>query len=158
MSCFRFISLNWAGASQDGRWKLVEHFREHWRDIMDDEESNRLERCLLIIEYPMTLARKVRACIWYYITDLNGFIDIWIQLTIFLLLLFYSLLYRYRAKVHTVVHSLQYHLRYHPSGWAFTSWTVSMSMFGDGNYSECMSRSPSLLDCWFWDTLREVTE
>ena len=28
---------------------------------MDDEESNRLESCLLIIEYPLTLARKVRA-------------------------------------------------------------------------------------------------
>jgi sodium/potassium/calcium exchanger 6 len=111
---------NWAGAFQDGRRELAEHFREHWRDIMDDEESNRLERCLLIIEYPMTLARKVRARV-YYSTRLNGFIDIWIPLTIFLLLLFYSLLYRYRAKVHTVVHSLQYHLRYHPSGWAFTS-------------------------------------
>ena len=28
---------------------------------MDDEESNRLESCLLIIEYLLTLARKVRA-------------------------------------------------------------------------------------------------
>jgi hypothetical protein len=28
---------------------------------MDDEESNRLESCLLIIEYPLTLAREVRA-------------------------------------------------------------------------------------------------
>jgi hypothetical protein len=51
----------WAGAFQDGRRELVEHFRGHWRDIMDDEESNRLESCLLIIEYPLTLARKVRA-------------------------------------------------------------------------------------------------
>ena len=68
---------NWAGAFQDGRQELVDHFREHWRDIMDDEESNRLERCLLIIEYPMTLARKVRARVC-----LNGFIDIWVLLTI----------------------------------------------------------------------------
>lgn len=53
---------NWIGAFHDGLQELKEHFREHWRDIMDDEESNRLERCLMICEYPMTLARKVCAC------------------------------------------------------------------------------------------------
>ena len=53
---------------------------------MDDEESNRLERCLLIIEYPMTLARKVRARVC-----LNGFIDIWVPLKIFFLPLFLQL-------------------------------------------------------------------
>ena len=42
-----------------GNWRDIS--REHRRDVVDDGESNRPERCLLIIEYPMTLARKVRA-------------------------------------------------------------------------------------------------
>ena len=50
---------NWMGAFYDGRQELIEHFRDYWSDIMDDEESNQLERFLLILEYPMTLLRKV---------------------------------------------------------------------------------------------------
>jgi hypothetical protein len=56
---FGYPAHNWMGAFHDGRQELMEHFRECWIDIMDDEESNRLERCLLVLEFPMTLFRKV---------------------------------------------------------------------------------------------------
>ena len=62
--CLREGSLgypthNWTGAWHDGRRELLEHFREHWSDIVDDPESSRFEKFLLICEYPMTIARKV---------------------------------------------------------------------------------------------------
>lgn len=54
---------SWSGAFRDGWQELKEHFRESWRDIMDDDDSNRLERLLMILEYPMTLARKLTVSI-----------------------------------------------------------------------------------------------
>ena len=43
-----------------GAWQeLMAHFRVHWRDILEDDESGILEKFLLICEFPMTIARKV---------------------------------------------------------------------------------------------------
>lgn len=54
---------NWKGAMHDGRQELMFHFREYWRDILDDDESGRLEKFLLICEFPMTIARKLTVSI-----------------------------------------------------------------------------------------------
>ena len=51
---------NWWGAWHDGKQELAVHFQEYWADIVDDEESGRLEKLLLIIEFPLTIGRKVR--------------------------------------------------------------------------------------------------
>ena len=53
---------NWWGAWHDGKQELAVHFREYWADIVDDEESSRLEKFLLICEFPLTIGRKV--CAW----------------------------------------------------------------------------------------------
>jgi len=52
-------AYNWYGAWHDGKQELAVHFREYWRDILDDDESSRLEKFLLICEFPMTVCRKV---------------------------------------------------------------------------------------------------
>eukprot|EP01082_Thalassiosira_pseudonana_P012610 g11504.t1 g11504 contig5:1026639-1028032(-) len=52
-------AYNWSGAFQDFKHELMVHFRECWRDILHDEESNRLEKFLLVCEYPMTVLRKL---------------------------------------------------------------------------------------------------
>lgn len=58
-----FAAHNWSGALQDGKQELISHFRECWRDILDDDESNQLEKFLLICEFPMTICRKVSLCL-----------------------------------------------------------------------------------------------
>ena len=55
-----YPAYNWYGAWHDGKQELAAHFREYWRDIMDDEESGRVEKFLLVCEFPLTCARKVR--------------------------------------------------------------------------------------------------
>ena len=52
-------AYNWIGAFHDSKQELLEHFRECWRDIVDDEDSNRLEIFLLVCEFPITVFRKV---------------------------------------------------------------------------------------------------
>lgn len=52
-------AYNWLGAWHDGKQELAVHFREYWKDIVLDDESSSLEKCLQICEYPMTLARKL---------------------------------------------------------------------------------------------------
>ncbi|KAL7516372.1 hypothetical protein ACHAWX_003934 [Stephanocyclus meneghinianus] len=51
-------AYNWRGAWYDSRQELVAHFKESWRDIVEDEESGKVEKFLLICEFPMTLCRK----------------------------------------------------------------------------------------------------
>jgi len=58
-----FPAHNWIGAWHDGKQELVVHFREYWRDIVDDEESGKLEKFLLICEFPVTLCRKLTVSI-----------------------------------------------------------------------------------------------
>lgn len=60
-------AYNWSGAFQDFKHELMVHFRKCWRDIFDDEESNRLEKFLLVCEYPMTVLRKVRCVVVYFV-------------------------------------------------------------------------------------------
>lgn len=50
----------WVAAWHDARQELLVHFRECWSDIMDDDDSSRLNKVLLVCEYPLTVARKVR--------------------------------------------------------------------------------------------------
>lgn len=57
-----FAAHNWSGALRDGKQELTSHFRECWRGILDDDESNQLEKFLLICEFPMTICRKVSLC------------------------------------------------------------------------------------------------
>jgi sodium/potassium/calcium exchanger 6 len=52
-------AYNWIGAFYDSKQELIAHFRDSWRDIIDDEESNRLEKFLLVCEFPVTVFRKV---------------------------------------------------------------------------------------------------
>ena len=56
-------AYNWAGAYHDGKQELIVHFRESWRDILDDDESGIVEKFLLICEFPMTVARKLTVSI-----------------------------------------------------------------------------------------------
>ncbi|KAL7543554.1 hypothetical protein ACHAWF_007414 [Thalassiosira exigua] len=56
-------AYNWRGAWHDGKQELAVHFRECWRDIVDDDESGRLEKMLLICEFPMTILRKLTVSI-----------------------------------------------------------------------------------------------
>jgi len=58
-----FAAHNWSGALHDGKQELIIHFRECWRDILDDDESSRLEKLLLICEFPMTVCRKLTVSI-----------------------------------------------------------------------------------------------
>jgi sodium/potassium/calcium exchanger 6 len=51
----------WVAAWHDARQELAVHFRECWGDIVDDEESSGLDKFLMVCEYPLTVARKVRA-------------------------------------------------------------------------------------------------
>lgn len=55
-----YPAYSWVGAWHDGRQELVAHFKEYWLDFMEDETSSRLEKCLMVMEYPLTIARKVR--------------------------------------------------------------------------------------------------
>ncbi len=118
---------NWMEAFHDGRQELMEHFRNYWSDIMDDEESNRLEWFLLILECPMALLRKVCMvslvlhvgmeiysfrCSLQFITHFICFIP---------LPPFCSSLYQFHAKAHTAGHLLHYQSHYQPSGWVCTS-------------------------------------
>ena len=57
-----FAAHNWSGALHDGKQELIAHFRACWVDIMDDDDSSRLEKLLLICEFPMTVCRKVSSC------------------------------------------------------------------------------------------------
>ena len=57
-----FAAHNWSGALHDGKQELITHFRECWRDILDDDECSRLEKLLLICEFPFTVCRKVSLC------------------------------------------------------------------------------------------------
>ena len=50
----------WVAAWHDARQELAVHFRECWGDIVDDEESSGLDKFLMVCEYPLTVARKVR--------------------------------------------------------------------------------------------------
>ena len=52
-------AYNWVGAFHDSKQELTGHFKESWRDIVDDEDSTRLEKFLLVCEYPVTVFRKV---------------------------------------------------------------------------------------------------
>mmetsp|Transcript_26937 Transcript_26937/g.60923 ORF Transcript_26937/g.60923 Transcript_26937/m.60923 type:complete len:786 (+) Transcript_26937:243-2600(+) len=54
---------NWWGAWHDGKQELAVHFQEYWADIVDDEESTRLEKILLICEFPLTIGRKLTVSI-----------------------------------------------------------------------------------------------
>ncbi|KAL7443450.1 hypothetical protein ACHAXM_012111, partial [Skeletonema potamos] len=54
-----FAAHNWSGALYDGKQELIAHFRECWLDIVDDDDSSRLEKFLLICEFPMTVCRKL---------------------------------------------------------------------------------------------------
>eukprot|EP00580_Thalassiosira_gravida_P015578 CAMPEP_0201661904 /NCGR_PEP_ID=MMETSP0494-20130426/4135_1 /ASSEMBLY_ACC=CAM_ASM_000839 /TAXON_ID=420259 /ORGANISM="Thalassiosira gravida, Strain GMp14c1" /LENGTH=469 /DNA_ID=CAMNT_0048140137 /DNA_START=205 /DNA_END=1613 /DNA_ORIENTATION=+ len=58
-----YPAYNWKGAWHDGMHELAVHFREYWRDILDDEESGRLEKFLLICEFPLTVSRKLTVSI-----------------------------------------------------------------------------------------------
>ena len=53
-------SRGWVAAWHDARQELAVHFRECWGDIVDDEESSSLDKFLMVCEYPLTVARKVR--------------------------------------------------------------------------------------------------
>jgi hypothetical protein len=55
-----YPAYSWIGALHDGRKELFTHFKEYWIDFMEDETSSTLEKCLMVLEYPMTIARKVR--------------------------------------------------------------------------------------------------
>lgn len=50
----------WVAAFHDARQELSVHFRERWNDIVDDDESNGLDKFLMTCEYPLTVAREVR--------------------------------------------------------------------------------------------------
>lgn len=52
-------AYNWIGAFHDSKQELIGHFRECWRDIMDDEENGSIEKFLLVCEFPLTVLRKV---------------------------------------------------------------------------------------------------
>jgi len=58
-----FAAHNWSGALHDGKQELITHFRECWRDILDDDECSRLEKLLLICEFPFTVCRKLTVSI-----------------------------------------------------------------------------------------------
>ena len=60
-----FAAHNWSGALYDAKQELIAHFRECWMDILDDDESSRLEKLLCICEFPMTVCRKVSSQILY---------------------------------------------------------------------------------------------
>jgi len=55
-----YPAYSWVGAWHDGRQELLAHFKEYWIDFMEDEAGSRLEKCLMVLEFPMTIARKVR--------------------------------------------------------------------------------------------------
>ena len=57
-----FAAHNWSGAFRDGKQELIAHFRECWRDILNDDDSSSLEKLLLLCEFPMTVCRKVSVC------------------------------------------------------------------------------------------------
>lgn len=52
-------AYNWIGAFYDSKQELIAHFRDCWRDIIDDDESNGIEKFLLVCEFPVTVFRKV---------------------------------------------------------------------------------------------------
>ena len=52
-------AYNWIGAFYDSKQELMVHLNECWRDIVEDEESGRVEKFLLVCEFPVTLLRKV---------------------------------------------------------------------------------------------------
>lgn len=52
-------AYNWMGAFYDSKQELLGHLKECWRDIVEDEDSGRVEKFLLICEFPVTLFRKV---------------------------------------------------------------------------------------------------
>jgi len=54
-----FAAHNWVGAIHDGKQELIAHFRACWVDILDDDDSSRFEKFLLICEFPITICRKV---------------------------------------------------------------------------------------------------
>ncbi|EJK77796.1 hypothetical protein THAOC_00351 [Thalassiosira oceanica] len=58
---------NWWGAWHDGKQELAVHFQEYWADIVDDEESTRLEKILLICEFPLTIGRKVPIALYGFV-------------------------------------------------------------------------------------------
>ncbi|KAL9189627.1 hypothetical protein ACHAXT_009302 [Thalassiosira profunda] len=56
-------AYNWTGAWHDGKQELAVHFRECWSDIVDGDEIGKLEKFLLICEFPLTVGRKVTVSI-----------------------------------------------------------------------------------------------
>lgn len=57
-----FAAHNWSGALHDVKQELFVHFRDCWMDILNDDDISRLEKLLLICEFPMTVCRKVSLC------------------------------------------------------------------------------------------------
>lgn len=64
-----YPAYSWVGAWHDGRQELLAHFKEYWMDFMEDETSSRLEKCLMVLEYPMTVARKVRLLLTAFVSQ-----------------------------------------------------------------------------------------
>ncbi|KAL7449503.1 hypothetical protein ACHAWC_001559, partial [Mediolabrus comicus] len=58
-----FAAHNWVGAIHDGKQELIAHFRACWVDILDDDDSSRFEKFLLICEFPITICRKLTVSI-----------------------------------------------------------------------------------------------
>mmetsp|Transcript_14621 Transcript_14621/g.31786 ORF Transcript_14621/g.31786 Transcript_14621/m.31786 type:complete len:933 (+) Transcript_14621:33-2831(+) len=58
-----YPAYDWMSAWHDSRHELAMHFREYWRDIVDNDEIGRVEKFLLICEFPMTVFRKLTVSI-----------------------------------------------------------------------------------------------
>jgi sodium/potassium/calcium exchanger 6 len=55
-----FSAHNWAGAWHDGKEDLMRHATQVWQDVADNGDLNKAEKLLLFLEFPFTIARKVR--------------------------------------------------------------------------------------------------
>ncbi len=66
--CIHEGSTGYPTIWRDGRQELMAHFKEYWMDFMQDETSSRLEKCLMVLEYPMTVARKVRLLLTAFVS------------------------------------------------------------------------------------------
>lgn len=55
-----FSAHNWIGAWHDGKQDLMRHATEVWQDVANNEDLNKAEKFLMFLEFPFTIARKVR--------------------------------------------------------------------------------------------------
>lgn len=126
-----FAAHNWVGAIHDGKQELIAHFRACWVDILDDDDSSRFEKFLLICEFPITICRKVS----FMALIVNSFMQCCLSSRLHsqIHVYFLSSPCQYLVRVHTVVHSLPYHWQYLPFGLVCMLGIILIQICGVGN-------------------------